>query len=226
MKPVTYASNGLQARAKITFLKPFAVGDWVQIMVYRYVFGTHFTGTSPTAMAESLTNAINGIGRSLHTVPNRVYTLHGLFYAVNLGTEIEVISTVPGKGGNAFAVTTNVATKVTVPANFSLGYDAALPLYAVQSPVIIDGIGGVASDAYNDINATLKDLFIQNLGVSTIKYAINSVASATNFHGIIPPGLAIDDGQGVMVNILYPATITQVSLFSVDNFRANVIKFI
>ena len=226
MKPVNYAAQGTQARAKITFLQPLAIGDWVQIMVYRYVFGTHFTGTSPTAMAESLTNAINGRGRSLHTVPNLLYTLHGLFYAVNLGASVEIISTIPGKGGNAYPITTNAASKITVPTAFSLGYDAALPIYIVENPLIIDGIGGVASDAYNNPDASLKTLYIQNLGISPIKYAINSVASATNFHGIIASGNVVDDGKGMVVNILYPSTTTQISLFSATNYRASVIKFI
>jgi len=219
-----YAHEGLQARARITFLKPLAFNDYVRIIGFTYSYGIHFTGTSPAELARSLTASINGPGENFFTVPNKTHSGLGFYYAVCEGNSLLVISTIPGAGGNQFPISTNAASKVVVPATFTGGHDKAQVLEAPADPLIVTGINE-AKDAYNNPDLLLKNMYIQNLGVTPIKYAMNSTATALNFHGIIAAGSSIDDGTGAMMELVNTSAIVQVSLFSTGAFRASVVKF-
>lgn len=65
---------------------------------------------------------------------------------------------------------------------------------------------------------------IQNCGTTPVKYLAddNNDCSANNFHGILAPGSAIDDGLGSVAQ--FGVTPTRVTVFSAGAFRVAVFE--
>lgn len=84
-------------------------------------------------------------------------------------------------------------------------YSATPGVRIVQPKLAVGPANGVITLAAGDVYTVFDDqvdkfyleyAHLQNIGTGTIKYCINGVATADNFHEILPGGLADYDGLG------------------------------
>ena len=99
---------------------------------------------------------------------------------------------------------------------------------SIVAPPQIVIADNVASEIYNRItnstDARHTKIQIQNCGTTAIKYMINAVCSAAEFHGVLAAGTGADDGLGGILNLSLNRGIKTISLFHSAAYRAAVLK--
>ena len=99
--------------------------------------------------------------------------------------------------------------------------------FNVRSPFILDGQAGVANTIYDKAqDGQFGAIYIQNLGLTPVKYAFNHVASANNFHGVLAAGASLDDGTGAQVEVLGRLGVVTISLYGAATYRVSVNRYL
>ena len=89
--------------------------------------------------------------------------------------------------------------------------------YNVWPPTVYDGVAAAAAVKILADRPHGAFRFLQNLGTSPVKYAVNTAASSGTFHGVLAGGNAVDDGLGSILD--FSKVKGDVYVYSDSTFR-------
>lgn len=199
MNPIsTYRPFGQPAAASVTVLRVPAAGKTVTVNGTVFTMGTDFHGRNVWELAQALAASVNADRGELNLQP-MVGSPVKSFYAFALGTVVWLIATVPGTGGNSFALTTNDSASFTVSgANFSGGTDSTGP-----------GSVGTSFGTGADIIVLAAGTAVQGTSLSTPRGAL-ICAPADNVGAIYVGSSNVTKGSGSIRGLI----LTQLGMSS------------
>lgn len=189
----SYRPFGQPAYGYITIKSVLAAMDTITIDGTVFTFGTDFSGTVPSRIAQGLCAAINAdiSVQELNTTMLPVRTFAAIYYQ----NTVFIYATAPGTLGNGIAMSTSNTAAVTIDANLAGGSDGNA---GVSRGSLTDGSGAITTgDTAQTVfgtNNSRRYLFIQNHDASEVLWV-----DFDNDAVVGQPSIAIPPLEGALV---------------------------
>ena len=93
--------------------------------------------------------------------------------------------------------------------------------HRISGPAVFNFLAGTEHRVLDAEDQSSKR-FIQNCGVSPVKYAVNTACGSESFHGILAPCTEVDDGFGSQLD--FSAVDGYISVWSIEDYRICIFK--